>query len=66
MLRAWVLQTGRRKGVIVGANCDRVYPDGHREHAFEGVQTYLIPSASGEVFETVFDKEEALKGCIPL
>jgi len=41
---------------IVGNVFDRVYPDGHPEHALEGVQTYSVPAGGGVVFETVFDK----------
>lgn len=39
---------------IVGTIFDRVYPDGHPEHALEGVQTYGVPAGGGVVFETVF------------
>lgn len=50
---------------IVGAIFDKVYPDGHPEHALEGVQTYLIPSGGGVVFETVFDKDGSGEGMYP-
>lgn len=50
---------------IVGAIFDKVYPDGHPEHALEGVQTYLIPSGGGVVFETVFDKDGSGEGTYP-
>lgn len=41
---------------IVGNVFDRVYPDGHPEHALEGVQTYGVPAGGGVVFEATFDK----------
>ena len=50
---------------IVGAIFDRVYPDGHPEHALEGVQTYMVPSGGGAVFETVFDKDGSGEGSYP-
>ncbi len=50
---------------IVGAIFDRVYPDGHPEHVLEGVQTYLIPSGGGVVFETTFDKDGSGAGTYP-
>lgn len=50
---------------IVGAIFDRVYPDGHPEHALEGVQTYLVPAGGGAVFETVFAKDGSGEGVYP-
>ncbi len=47
---------------IVGAVFDRVYPDGHPDHALEGVQTYMVPAGGGAVFETVFDKQASGEG----
>jgi nitrite reductase (NO-forming) len=50
---------------IVGAIFDRVYPDGNPAHALEGVQTYLVPSGGGVVFETVFAKDGSGEGLYP-
>jgi nitrite reductase (NO-forming) len=47
---------------IVGAVFDRVYPDANPDHVLTGVQTYLIPSGGGAVFETVFDKRASGEG----
>jgi len=47
---------------IVGAIFDRVYPDADPRHVLTGVQTYLIPSGGGAVFETVFDKHASGEG----
>lgn len=47
---------------IVGAVFDRVYPDGHPEHALEGVQTYPVPAGGGVVFETSFLKGQSGAG----
>lgn len=50
---------------IVGAIFDRVYPDGHPEHALEDVQTYHVPAGGGAVFETVFEKDASGEGLYP-
>jgi nitrite reductase (NO-forming) len=47
---------------IVGTIFDRVYPDGHPDHALEGVQTWGIPAGGGAVFETTFKKGESGAG----
>ena len=47
---------------VVGAVFDRVYPDANPNHVLTGVQTYLIPSGGGAVFETVFDKNASGEG----
>ena len=50
---------------VVGAVFDRVYPDANPDHVLTGVQTYLIPSGGGAVFETVFDKNASGEGLYP-
>lgn len=50
---------------IVGAVFDRVYPDGDPQHALQGVQTYLVPSGGGVVFETTFAKDGSGAGIYP-
>jgi len=47
---------------IVGAIFDRVYPDADPKHVLSGVQTYVVPSGGGAVFETVFDKNASGEG----
>jgi nitrite reductase (NO-forming) len=36
---------------IVGTIFDRVYPDGHPDHALRGVQTWDVPPGGGAIFE---------------
>jgi nitrite reductase (NO-forming) len=47
---------------IVGAIFDRVYPDGNPDHVLENIQTYMVPSGGGAIFETVFEEGASGEG----
>jgi nitrite reductase (NO-forming) len=59
VVRLFVMNAGpnvRSDFHVVGNIFDRVYPGGNVKQVIEGVQTYMVPTGGGAVFEMEFEK----------
>ncbi|HEU4829054.1 MAG TPA: multicopper oxidase domain-containing protein [Gemmatimonadales bacterium] len=59
VVRLFVMNAGpniRSDFHVVGTIFDRVYPGGNVDQVIEGVQTYMVPTGGGAVFEMEFAK----------
>jgi nitrite reductase (NO-forming) len=59
VVRLFVMNAGpniRSDFHVVGNIFDRVYPGGNVDQVIEGVQTYMVPTGGGAVFEMEFEK----------
>lgn len=64
-VRLFVMNAGpniRSDFHVVGNIFDRVYPGGNVDQVIEGVQTYMVPTGGGAVFELEFAPGEAGTG----
>ena len=59
VVRLFVMNAGpniRSDFHVVGNIFDRVYPGGNVDQSIEGVQTYMVPTGGGAVFEMTFER----------
>jgi nitrite reductase (NO-forming) len=65
VVRLFVMNAGpniRSDFHVVGNIFDRVYPGGNVDQVIEGVQTYMVPTGGGAVFELEFAEGYAGRG----